>query len=95
MRTVIDIPEDVILNDTYTQYFGCMSKKLDEVLHSGLILPKGHGRLIDADALNARMEQRINEIGDDRSIWEASGVETALDMFAPTIIEADKENDTE
>ena len=54
------------------------------------VLPKGHGRLIDADALNIRMEQRMNEIGDDESIWESSNVETALDMFAPTIIEADK-----
>lgn len=26
-----------------------------------------------------------------RSMWETTGVEIALDMFAPTIIEADKE----
>ena len=61
-----------------------------EAVLNGTPLPKGHGRLIDADALNIRMEQRMDEIGDDESIWESSNVATALDMFAPTIIEADK-----
>jgi hypothetical protein len=55
-------------------------------------LPKGHGRLIDADALEKKMCDREEELGDDRAMWESSAVSVALDMFAPTIIEADKEN---
>ena len=42
-------------------------------------------RLIDADALIERMEQREEELKDDRSMWETAAVETALDMFAPTV----------
>jgi len=56
-------------------------------------LPKGHGRLIDADAVIKKMEEREEQLKDDRSMWESAAVETALDMFAPTIIEADKESE--
>lgn len=47
-------------------------------------------RLIDADALEKKMCDRETEIGDDRALWESSAVSVALDMYAPTIIEADK-----
>lgn len=50
-EVVIKIPEEVVVNDTYMQYLGCMSKKLDEVLHSGILIPKGHGDLIDKNEL--------------------------------------------
>ena len=48
-----------------------------------------HGRLIDADAVNKAMDERIEKLKDDKSIYEASCVATALDMFAPTVIEAE------
>ena len=32
------------------------------------------------------MEEREKELKDDRSMWETAAVETALDMFADTII---------
>lgn len=48
-----------------------------------------HGRLIDADALNKKMEERIDRLKDNRSMYEASCVATALDLFALTIIEAE------
>ena len=54
------------------------------------ILPKGHGRLIDADRVIKKMEEREEKLKDDRSIWETAGVETALNMFGETIIEADR-----
>lgn len=59
----------------------------------GTPLPKGHGRLIDADALEKKMCDREEELGDDRALWESSAVSVALDMFAPTIIEADQESE--
>jgi hypothetical protein len=52
-----------------------------------------HGRLIDADAVNKAMDERIEKLKDDKSIYEASCVSTALDMFAPTVIEAEGETD--
>lgn len=60
-----------------------------DVIMNGMILPKGHGRLIDADALEKKMCDREIEIGDDKALWESSAVSVALDMFAPTIIAAD------
>lgn len=52
-----------------------------------------HGRLIDADAVNKAMDERIEKLKDDKSIYEASCVATALDMFAPTVIEAEGEKE--
>ncbi len=66
-----------------------MSKVCLAIL-DGVIIPSGHGRLIDADALEKRMCDREEELGDDRAMWESSAVSVALDMFAPTIIETDK-----
>ena len=69
--------------------------KLFIAIKNGKPLPKGHGRLIDADALVKKMEEREEKLKDDRSMWETAGVETALDMFAPTIIEANMESEVE
>lgn len=52
-------------------------------------IPTPHGRLIDADAVNKAMDERIEKLKDDKSIYEASCVATALDMFAPTVVEAE------
>ena len=65
---------------------------LREVVRKGIPLPKGHGRLIDADALEKKMCDREEELGDDRALWESSAVSVALNMFAPTIIEAESED---
>lgn len=68
---------------------------LMENIQKGIPLPKGHGRLIDADALEKKMCDREEELGDDEALWESSAVSVALDMFAPTIIEANKESEKE
>ena len=77
MKIVIDIPEEV--------YNRCKEYRLQcgeaEVLESavarGTPLPKGHGRLIDADALYDQFEYADYDF------------EKTLE-YAPTIIEADK-----
>lgn len=92
MQIVIDIPEEDW--KFIKESDGCRwSRAILEGVINGTPLPKGHGRLIDADALVKKMEEREEKLKDDRSMWETAGVETALDMFAPTIIEADKENE--
>ena len=70
--------------------YGGIDQRLMEAVQNGTLLPKGHGRLIDADAVNKKMKEREEKLQDDRSMWEGSAVSVALDMFAPTIIEADK-----
>jgi hypothetical protein len=86
MQIVIDIPEE-----TY-EYWKNHSHEyvLAEAIKNGTPLPKGHGRLIDADALEKKMCDREEELGDDRALWESSAVSVALNMFASTIIEADR-----
>lgn len=64
---------------------------LREAVRKGTPLPKGHGRLIDADALEKKMCDREEELRDDRALWESSAVSVALNMFASTIIEAESE----
>lgn len=77
MQIVIDVPEKV-----YNRFCRCC-RFPDEVeeaiiaITDGTPLPKGHGRLIDADVLVDGME-------DDYEFCEAVNA-------TPTIIEADKE----
>jgi hypothetical protein len=62
-------------------------------VNNGVQLPSGHGRLIDADVLEKKMCDREEELGDDRALWESSAVSVALDMFAPTIVDADRNDE--
>lgn len=108
MDIVINISEDTykrhkwrVDHDTCTE--------LDIAVAKGVPLPKGHGRLIDADAFIAMMEdaskkQKYKELLiDDRltvdDVFKAV-IESLLNKGlaegdAPTIIEADKEMDNE
>jgi len=94
MQIVIDIDENVYtrLFDNGIEDYAIINDDLFAIAKSirkGIPLPKGHGRLIDADAVNKKMGEREKKLQDDRSMWESSAVSTALDMYAPTIIEAD------
>ena len=53
-------------------------------LANGIVLPKGHGRLIDADAIN------IHDVSPAYGM-EVYGVTQDDIEYEPTIIEADKE----
>jgi hypothetical protein len=97
MQVVIDIDEKEYINikNAINSLIengverASMSKICLAIL-DGVQLPSGHGRLIDADALEKKMCDREEELGDDRALWESSAVSVALDMFAPTIIEKDR-----
>lgn len=81
MRLVIDIPEEKyqgIINmaeEILDASTFCSPRYLYKAVLNGIPLPKGHGRLIDADALNLPPEELIAKI---------------TIQYAPTIIEADK-----
>ena len=92
MQIVIDIPEDV-----YTRLFdnGIQDNEIatDDIcemarsLRQGTPLPKGHGRLIDADALD--MEHEI-EMADD---WKTAHEIANCVKYAPTIIEGTEDKE--
>jgi hypothetical protein len=94
MKVVIEIDEKLYNYMQTEKYDEHLDKRFDYQIRfavkDGTPLPKGHGRLIDADALEKKMCDREEELGDDRALWESSAVSVALDMFAPTIIEKDR-----
>ena len=100
MRIVIDIPEVFYeaLRKTDEIIRGQRSgKTLMSVIYNavsqGIPLPKGHGRLIDADALKAEIMQWQRDISNPEAKRGARLAEAHYqDLInkSPTIIEADK-----
>lgn len=92
MRILIDIPEDMLekVKDGYVPL------GIGKYLQSGTPLPKGHGRLIDADVFEKRlMDARsyyIGEKADDFDLRFAAGLKSAAERLvdAPIIIPADR-----
>ena len=88
MQIVIDIDEEqynTIKSDLYNTFPVEMKKWGLEAIRNGTPLPKGHGRLIDADKLEPR---DISPEAWNIPMW---GFELVDIEDAPTIIEADKE----
>ena len=75
MKVVIDIPDNVYREISSPWYCGIRREYLMLLIKKGKVLPKGHGRLIDADAL----------------FDECNEFSFPAYVNAPTIIEADKE----
>ena len=86
MQIVIDIPEEeyeVIVNSE-----DCGLHTLTRAIANGIPLPKGHGRLIDADKIN---DSDIKAVKRNGKIYvELSDLQNLIDN-APTVLEADKE----
>lgn len=89
MQIVIDISEK-IYNDIRTKNEHGI---IFNAVKNGTPLPKEHGRIMDVDKIIKKMEEREEQLKDDRAIYETACVETALDIFGETIIEADKETE--
>jgi len=86
MKIVIDIPEE---------YYNLLKGFDDEkcsmdmlLLKNGTPLPKGHGRLIDADVLLDQISRDKREAFTKHQVWLLL---SKYNSNAPTIIEADKE----
>ena len=106
MKMIVDIPEDAydyLINTSFVENPKIMfnqsvedrkhTMQLFEVIDAvknGTPLPKGHGRLIDADALEKKMTEYINTL--PLAYDEAERIVLLMNHFddAPTIIEADK-----
>lgn len=91
MKLIIDIPDKDIPTKQDILQIGLhfMDGKVVECDYPFMELPKSHGRLIDADAL------KISDLAPEpwySPLWGYN--EYAIDD-APTIIEADKEGETD
>lgn len=84
MQIVIDIPWQIkaTLNDE-NQWSALLLAELKEIVNKGKPLPKGHGRLIDADEIQFENAE-FDTYGDYSRAFDA------IDQ-ADTIIEADRE----
>lgn len=90
MKLVIDIQDtlyEVIKEDKYQIYKGTIY----EMIKNGTPLPKGHGRLIDAD----EAIKVLKSLGNRDYRREKGTIQDAIKMlsykeYTPTIIEADK-----
>ena len=96
MKIVIDVPEKV-----YNHFCrGC--RFFDEVeeaiiaITDGTLLPKGHGRLIDADELIKQLEALANDEW-NKQVGSSKGLEEVIDIVddISPIIEADKAEGSE
>lgn len=87
VEVVIRIPKK-LLDETmaiWNSMFGStMLNETDIAIVSGTILPQGHGRLIDADAIN------IHDVSPTYGM-EVYGVTQDDIEYEPTVIEADRE----
>lgn len=102
MKLVIDVPiewyvflkshEGNIRANANMKYDMCKGLESDIAILDGKTLPKGHGRLIDADSL-ARFIGYGNLNSPDAKMYSENDIRALVDN-APTIIEADKEGET-
>ena len=71
MQIVIDIPEDVYYNcmtSGYCRYAVAFSKEMAYSVRNGVVLPKDHGGLIDADTLCELASNNIEHTVDANDI---------------------------
>ena len=102
MKIVIDIDEKNYMS-CQTSGYAKKSIYVDLVyaIRKGTILPKGHGRLIDADELRKVYDKRITYLyalnkkdnpSKESKICATNWCNNTIDEL-PTIIESDKESD--
>lgn len=103
MQIVVDIPDKVYgLLKYFEKAMGLADKKEDEnddvktalirATVNGTPLPKGHGRLIDADKL-VEIAEKIEEDGTTFCIDKPEDLETFLDDEVPTVLDAESEDE--
>lgn len=101
MQIVIDIPDRIYKRQGYLNIID--SDILRNALKNGTPLPKGHGRLIDADELKKVYDERITYLytlnkkdnpSREAKICATNWCVNTIDEL-PTIIEADKESEVD
>ena len=103
MQIVIDVPEEVYERFGYdyseeNSISKCTNDIILDAFCTGIPLPKGHGRLIDANAYDNSLKLAIpNPINNEELNGFMKGLcKAKLELIdAPTIIEADKAEGSE
>lgn len=90
MQMVIDIPEETY-KEIKEGFYDKNTRKMSIAIGNGIPLPKGHGRLIDADEFHHILEDMPIRDNDKWFNWLQRARNRLAD--APTIIEADNEKD--
>lgn len=97
MKLVVDIPEDryaIILD--FFEVTGFAFDPAHRAIVNGTPLPKGHGRLIDADVLMKEFAKFVKDSNNsdfaDVPTWNDA---VSLVVYSPTIVKADKEVDND
>ena len=90
MKLIINIPDDLYGQLLNKKQRFCSMTKYEIKIANGTPLPKGHGRLIDVDALDINIQQYY-ESQLNNSYAKAFVEFMAFVDTVPTIIEADKE----
>lgn len=91
MKIIIDIDEENYKSCQTSEYVRkIIYCDLVYAIRKGTILPKGHGRLIDADKLIKQLEMIANDEW-NKQVGSSKGLEDAIDIVddTPIIIEAD------
>lgn len=86
MQIVIDMPQKVYKAICDKNALGCDISDIKNIIRNGTPLPKGHGRLIDADEV---IDNLFNSSLYDDDYYYSIAWHKVKDT--PTIIEADKE----
>ena len=94
MKIVIDIPDDVYKRTVFYREFKELNDYVTtlKALENGTPLPKGHGRLIDVDAIRPIKAPIAPLTQEDSVHYEWVYIKSRIDN-APTIIETDKEGE--
>ena len=98
MQIVIDIPEKLACEGFERSFTEEEKNILIKAIGNGTSLPKGHGRLIDANAYDNSLKLAIpNPINNEELNGFMKGLcKAKLELIdAPTIIEADKAEGSE
>ena len=97
MQVVIDIDdemyEQIVTNDDVYVLDDVDCILIENAIANGTPLPKGHGRLIDADDLLDRIGLEDNDSNRENNVGEIITLED-FDLIS-TIVEADKESEEE
>ena len=98
MKIVIDISEELyeIIKELVKKQNSVFPEadSAEKIILNGTPLPKNHGRLIDADALECHRQIQIVPCGNGKYTDITVYYQNDIDI-APTIIEADKEESKE
>lgn len=87
VEVVIKIPEEYYKNVKYGRSGDVL---INNAIKNGTVLPKGHGKIIDVDQFYKAFKEYLL-YPSERKSFSFADLEAILNVFTPTIIEAESE----